>query len=232
MSHTYLIIGATSGIGAALAEELSEQGHRIISISRSEEPQHTAIDQHHQVDITEQDPALPDLDEPINGLAYCPGTINLKPFTALKPGDFQSDWQVNVMGLVHILNHYYRPLKKADHASVVAFSTVAVQAGMAFHASVAASKGAVEGMVRSLAAEWAPDIRVNAVAPSLTDTPMASRLLSNDKRRKQSEERHPMQRIGEPSDIARAARYLLTEESDWVTGQIMHVDGGLSSLRG
>lgn len=229
MSSTYFIVGATSGIGQELANQLADQGYDLVSISRSEDAD-PPLDTHYSVDILDQNPEWPSFDDSIEGIAYCPGSINLKPFPSLKLDDFRNDWEINVEGFIKTLKQYRKNLKKADQASVVAFSTVAVQQGMAFHSSVSASKGAIEGIVRSLASEWAPDIRVNAVAPSLTDTPMARSLLSNEKRRKKSEQRHPLKRIGTTEDIAHAAKYLLTDQSSWVTGQIMHVDGGLSSL--
>ncbi len=122
-------------------------------------------------------------------------------------------------------------LKAAGNSAIVLFSTVAVKQGMPFHTSVAMAKGALEGLTRSLAAELAPKIRVNAVAPSITDTPLASRILNNEEKKQSSGDRHPLKRVGEASDIAQAASYLLTDESSWISGQILHVDGGMSSLR-
>ena len=167
----------------------------------------------------------------IDGLVYCPGTINLKPFRRLIEADFLHDFRVNVTGAVKVIQQAYNALRKSDQASVVLFSTVAVQLGMNFHSSVAASKGAVEGLVRSLAAEFSPKIRVNAIAPSLTDTPLAAGLLAGEARQKASAEMHPLKRYGNPSDIASAAVFLLNPSSSWITGQVLHVDGGLSALK-
>jgi NAD(P)-dependent dehydrogenase (short-subunit alcohol dehydrogenase family) len=148
----------------------------------------------------------------------------------LKVKDFEKDMQINVYGAIKTIKALLPKLNKND-SSIVMFSTVAVQQGMPFHASVAAAKGAVEGLTRSLAAEFAPGIRVNCIAPSLTDTPMAARLLGNDARREASEQRHPLKRIGSPADIAGMATVLLSPESSWMSGQIIGIDGGMSALR-
>ena len=167
----------------------------------------------------------------IDGIAYCPGSINLKPFRGLKAAQFQADFNINVLGAVHVLQAFQKGLKRADSASVLFFSTVAVQQGMPFHASIAASKGAIEGLTRSLAAEWAPKVRVNCIAPSLTDTPMAARLLSSDDKRAASANRHPLKKVGTPEDIAQLGKLLLSDQAGWITGQIIGVDGGMSSVR-
>jgi len=222
------IIGGTSGIGASLLESLSPQEYSITTISRSE---NSEADQHFQVDVTDEAPNFPSFEEGLDGLVYCPGSINLKPFSSLKIKDFEADFNINVLGLIKCLQHFQPYLKKSEDASIVLFSTVAVQTGMAFHASVAAAKGAIEGVARSLAAEWAPNIRVNVIAPSLTETPLAARLLRNDKQREASVERHPLKKIGQPKDIANMAAFLLSEKSAWITGQVFQVDGGLSSIK-
>jgi NAD(P)-dependent dehydrogenase (short-subunit alcohol dehydrogenase family) len=155
----------------------------------------------------------------------------LKPFHLLRSRDFVRDLEVNYLGAVKTLQHYLPRLREADSASVVLLSTVAVQTGLAFHASVAGAKGAVEGLTRALAAELAPKIRVNAVAPSLTDTPLARSLLNQPAKRESASKRHPLQRIGTPADIASAVCFLLADESGWITGQVIAVDGGLSRIR-
>lgn len=223
----HLLIGGSHGIGRDLAARLEADGHRVTILSRTAPDGLQAT--HHTVDVTTDD--LPDIEGPIHGLTYLPGSINLKPFSSLRSKDFDADWQVNVQGAVKVLQAYQKQLKQAGDASVVCFSTVAVHQGMPFHASIAASKGALEGLVRSLAAEWAPTVRVNAVAPSLTDTPLAEKLLRNDKQRDAAEDRHPLKRIGSPADIAEAAHYLLSDRSGWMTGQVLHVDGGMSRVR-
>jgi NAD(P)-dependent dehydrogenase (short-subunit alcohol dehydrogenase family) len=156
----------------------------------------------------------------------------LKPFHRISISDFQKEMDINFFGAVRVLQACLKGLKKSDTASVVLFSTVAVQTGMGFHAGIASAKGAVEGLSRSLAAEWAPSkIRVNTIAPSLTDTPLASSLLSTPDKKESSDKRHPLGRVGTPEDIAKAASYLLSEDSSWMTGQILHLDGGMSSLK-
>lgn len=164
---------------------------------------------------------------------YCPGTVNLKSFRALSEDDFRSDWEVNLLGAVRFLKACQPKLKGIDGepASVVLFSTVAVGQGMPMHSSVAAAKGAVEGLVRSLAAEWAPKVRVNAVAPALVDTPLVDRMLNTPEKREAMAARYPLKRFGTAADAAAVARFLLSPESGWITGQVLGLDGGMSTLR-
>lgn len=221
-----LIIGASSGIGAALTR-LAQGQFQIYSISRSDvEP---GFSEHFNCDVL-TDP-LPALDEPLVGLVYCPGSINLKPFATIKLDQFRQDFELNLLGAVRCLQHYQRNLQAADTASVVLFSTVAVNTGFPYHATVAAAKGAVEGLTRSLAAEWAPKIRVNAIAPSLTNTPLAERLIREDSKKQAAAARHALNRVGETEDIAQMALFLLSDKAGWITGQIMSVDGGISAVR-
>lgn len=176
--------------------------------------------------------AFDELPEALHGLVYCPGTINLKPFHRLSLDEFRNDFQINVVGAVAVLQACMNRLKKVEGASVVLFSTVAAKVGMSFHGSVSASKGAIEGLVKSLAAEWAPGlIRLNAVAPSLTDTPMGHFLVNSPEKIDSSNKRHALGRFGQPADIAAAVTFLLSDESSWVTGQIFGVDGGMGSLK-
>jgi NAD(P)-dependent dehydrogenase (short-subunit alcohol dehydrogenase family) len=188
---------------------------------------------HAVCDFADPNAALPELPEEIQGAVYCPGTINLRSFRSLQVADFRQDLEVNLIGAIRFLQACQPRLKGRDGepASVVLFSTVAVGQGMPMHASVAASKGAIEGLMRSLAAEWAPKIRVNAIAPALTDTPLASKLLSTPEKREAMATRYPLKRIGTAEELARAAMFLVSSESNWVTGQVLGVDGGMSTCR-
>lgn len=228
-SKNYLIIGGSSGIGLALAQQLVNNNHVIIT-SRSGKtvPGASTI----SFDALTDTLPVQELPPTLDGLVYCPGSINLKPIHRLTDQEFLDDFHLNVLGAVRVIRSVLPLLKNSVAPSIVLFSTVAVSQGMAFHASVAASKGAVEGLTRSLAAELAPKIRVNAIAPSLTNTPLASRLLGSEEKIKASDERHPLKRIGKPEDIASLASYLLKPESGWMTGQVIGMDGGMSSIRG
>jgi len=230
MSKNYLIIGAGSGIGKAIMEELNHSDNRLFVTSRSKNKIEAKDNIHFQeLDVT-QDFEL-EIPEQLDGLVYCPGTINLKPFHRLSEEDFINDFKVNHLGAVKVIQQALKALKKSEQASIVLFSTVAVQTGLSFHASVASAKGAIEGLSKSLAAELAPNIRVNAIAPSLTDTPLASKLLSTDQKKTANAERHPLKKIGTPKDIAKAAVYFLSEDSAWVSGQVFTIDGGIGSIR-
>lgn len=220
-----VIIGGNSGIGFATAKILKEQGANLFLYSRSGDG--TNI-----LDISKDFELMTDLPEIIDGVVYCPGTINLKPFHRLSIADFQSELEINFLGAVRVLQACFKGLKKSGHGSVVLYSTVAVQMGMGFHAGISSAKGAVEGLTRSLAAEWAPaQIRVNAIAPSLTDTPLAANLLSTEEKKDASSKRHPLGRIGTPTDIASSTVFLLSSQSAWMTGQILHLDGGMSTIK-
>ena len=227
----FLIIGGSSGIGLSVAEKLTEEGAEVFSTSRDitkffpgKKIQLDVSD-----DLSELNSHLP---EKLDGLIYCPGTINLKPFNRLTDQDFLNDFSINVLGAVKVIRQVINKLKKAENSSIVLYSTVAVKTGMGFHSSVAASKSAVEGLAISLSAEFANSgIRVNTIAPSLTDTPLSANLLSSPEKRENSAKRHPAGRIGTSRDISSATLFLLSEDSSWITGQVLHVDGGLSSLR-
>lgn len=228
MQGNYLVIGGSKGIGKSTAQLLLEEGHQVHIIARSA-PEWDGAYTFHAMDVLEG--VFPDLGDTLDGLIYCPGSINLKPFRGLKQKDFQSDFNINVLGAVRALQQYSPALKNSDKASVVLFSTVAVQTGMAFHASISAAKGAVEGLVRSLAAEWSPTIRVNGIAPSIMQTDLAARLLRNEKQITAAQERHPLNSIGQAEDGAALASFLLQPSSRWITGQIIGLDGGLSAVR-
>jgi NAD(P)-dependent dehydrogenase (short-subunit alcohol dehydrogenase family) len=227
------IVGGSSGIGLELAKILSRDHHEIYVGSRTAESLAGIPDIHHvALDIMAESLDLEALPETLQGLVYCPGTIVLKPFQRLTIDDFKADFNINLLGAVKVIQGCMKQLKKSQTgASIVLFSTVAVKTGMPFHASVASAKAAVEGLTRSLAAEFAPRIRVNAIAPSLTDTPLARSLLSSEEKRKASADRHPLKRVGTPRDIAQSAAHLLSDAGAWVTGQVHAVDGGMSALR-
>lgn len=227
----YLIVGGSHGIGNSIVRNLAKEGHQLFVISRTK----GALGEISNVRHIKQDVLLENIDtsilpDEIHGVAYCPGSINLKPFRSLKEDDFLNDFNVNVIGAIKILKSVLKLLKKGE-GSVVLFSTVAVQQGMPFHASIAAAKGAIEGLTRSLAAEWAPKIRVNCIAPSLTDTPLADRLLSTPEKKAAAGNRHPMKRVGSADELGEIAAFLLSHKSSWITGQVIGVDGGLSSLK-
>jgi 3-oxoacyl-[acyl-carrier protein] reductase len=226
----FAIAGSTSGIGLELCKMLVDEGNEIISLSRSVQHELQGV-MHQQIDWSVADPSHIQLPEHLDGAVYLPGSILLKPFHRLTASEWNQEIQLNLMGAVRFLQAVYPALKAADNASAVLMSTVAVQTGMPFHASVAAAKGAVEGLTRALAAEWAPSIRVNAVAPSLTDTPLAARLLASPEKREASAKRHPLQRIGATSDVAACIKFLLGSETAWMTGQIIRPDGGMSSVK-
>ena len=225
-----LIIGGSSGIGLALAEQLAPHNQVFIASRSGDAVQHLDI-QHISYDATQDDFDTSQLPEKLHGFIYCPGSINLRPFKGLKLEAFQSDFEVNVLGAVRSLKSVLSHLSASGNAAVVLYSTVAVQTGMPFHSSVAASKGAIEGLTRSLAAEFAPKIRVNAIAPSLVDTPLASKFLNNEAKMDKANERHPLGRVGSAKEIAQATTFLLGEESSWMTGRVLQLDGGIGNLK-
>lgn len=227
MKNNYLIVGGTSGIGEAIVNLLS-QNHSVYVWSRNN---YKYIEQHKSVDITSSEITTDDLPEVLDGVVYCPGSINLKPFHRLTTEDFLADYTINFLGAVNALQKTFPLLKKSKSASVVLFSSVAASQGMPFHASIASAKAAIEGLTKSLAAEWAPTIRVNCIAPSLTDTPLAERFLSSEEKKEAAAKRNPMQQIGNPADLAEAVAFLLSEKSKWITGQTLHIDGGLSTIK-
>jgi NAD(P)-dependent dehydrogenase (short-subunit alcohol dehydrogenase family) len=232
-SKNFIVVGGSSGIGLELTRGLLEEGHEVTALSRSPGPL-TGMSgvRHFPFDVTQDDFPTEALPQQLGGLAYCPGSIRLRPFGRLTEQDFLDDYRINLLGAVAVIQGSLRPLKKAENSSaIVLFSTIAVGTGMPFHASIASAKGAVEGLTRSLAAEFAPRIRVNAIAPSLTDTPLAEALLADDARRKMAADRHPLKRIGTPGELSKLALFLLSDASSWITGQVISVDGGMGGVR-
>ena len=227
----YLIVGGSKGIGSAIVEKLCLENHTVINMSREEGSPPPGVE-HISFDVLKDDIDLNQLPGELDGFVYCPGSIVLKPFKSLKSEQFLADFQINVLGAVRSIQSILPLLGKSNiPSSIVLFSTVAVGLGMPYHASIASSKGAIEGLVKTLAAEFSPKIRVNAIAPSLTDTPLAASLISNADRKQKSAEMHPLKRYGNIADMAAMATFLLTPESSWITGQIFAVDGGLSTLK-
>ncbi len=227
----FLIIGASSGIGKQLAVQLAEKGQNVFGTFHQ-----TAVDKtnsginYYPLNVLDEELDLSFLPDEIHGVAYCPGSINLKPFKRIKPAAFTEDFNLQVTGAIKVLQTILPKLSQQG-ASIVFFSTVAVQQGFNFHSQVAASKGAIEGLTRALAAELAPKVRVNCIAPSLTETPLASRLLNTPEKVEANAQRHPLKKVGAPVDIANAAEFLLLDNSSWMTGQVLHVDGGMSTVK-
>lgn len=224
-----LLIGGSYGIGLAIAKQLQFENNVFIA-SRSNENLADIEATYIQFDASTDVLDTSKLPSVIDGLVYCPGSINLRPFKGIKPETFEADLQINFISLVKVIQSVLPNLLAAEQASIVTFSSVAASMGMPFHTSVSASKGAIEGFAKALAAEYAPKIRVNVIAPSLTDTPLADKFLNNETKQEKSAERHPLKRFGKPEDSAQMATFLLSDKSSWISGQIFHVDGGMSTL--
>lgn len=225
-----LIIGGSSGIGASVATQCVNAGHSVHATFNKHDVEIPGVS-FHPLDVTAESIDVSFLPDTLNGLVFCPGSISLRPFARISPGDFFADYQLQVGGFIKVLQQVLPKLKAAGNASVVIYSSVAAGTGLPFHTQVAATKGALEGLTRALAAELAPVIRVNCIAPSLTDTPLAGALLNTPEKREANAQRHPLKRIGQPEDIAAATLFLLSDQSSWMTGQIIAVDGGISTLR-
>lgn len=228
-----LVLGGSSGIGLSLVNLLHEQNANIYVVSRTPSDQWPAAVHYLEADVTAGLDSLAGfIPDELHGLVYSVGSINLKPFNRLTEEDFLNDYRINVLGAAGAIQHALKQLKNAGASSVVLISSVAAKIGMPYHASIAASKAAVEGLAVSLAAELAAQqIRVNVVAPSLTDTALAQNLLSSPEKREASAKRHPLGKIGEPEDISRLIAFLLSDQSKWITGQVIGVDGGLGKLK-
>ena len=229
MKKNILFIGGSSGIGLETIKLLHEK-HNLIVACRTDENLSDLDITYLKFDVLNDELDLEKIPETLDGFVYFPGSINLRPFRGLKLSTFEEDLKINFLSMVKVLQNVLNNLKQSNNSSVVLYSTVAVKVGMPFHTSVSASKGAIEGFAKSLAAELAPNIRVNVIAPSLTDTPLASRFLNNDLKKEKVGERHPLKRHGQARDIANSTSFLLSDKSSWVTGQVLGVDGGMSTL--
>jgi 3-oxoacyl-[acyl-carrier protein] reductase len=227
-SKIFIFAGASSGMATQTAALLRNENSSIIGLTTK-----SLVNGYHVCHTIGgyEESAYPEISGPINGLVYFPGTINLKPFARLSQQDFMTDYAVNALGAVSFVQKYLSNLKSSKEASVVFISSVAAQTGMPFHASISMAKAAIEGLTKALAAELAPGIRVNAVAPSLSNTPLADRFINTADKTELAQKRNPMKKIGLPEEIAEAVAFLLSAKSSWITGQIIHVDGGMSSLK-
>jgi NAD(P)-dependent dehydrogenase (short-subunit alcohol dehydrogenase family) len=225
-----LVIGGSTGIGLQLVKNMSAN-NRVFATYNQHPTDNFNNATFHPLNVLDSQFDLSFLPETIDGIAYCVGAINLKPFARISEDDFINDYKKQVGGAIRIIQALLPKLKMAEQASIVLFSTIAVQTGFSFHTLVASSKGAIEGLTKALAAEFAPKIRVNCIAPSITDTPLAAALLNTEEKKMANAQRHPLKQVGEANDLANMAEFLLTEKSKWITGQIFHVDGGMSTLK-
>ncbi|MBL7896278.1 MAG: SDR family oxidoreductase [Bacteroidia bacterium] len=228
MKKNYIIAGASSSMAKTLAVQLKEQGHTVIGISTKTEVE--GYDEVYTIPNYHES-TYPELEIPINGLIYFPGSINLKPFARLSSEDFINDFNINALGAVKFIQAYLKNMKLAGNSSVVFVSSVAATCGMPYHSSIAMAKAAVEGLTISLAAELAPSVRVNAVAPSLTNTTLSEKFLNTPDKTEAAQKRNPLKQIGKPEDISNAIEFLISDKSGWVSGQIISVDGGMNNLK-
>jgi 3-oxoacyl-[acyl-carrier protein] reductase len=231
-AQNYVVVGGSKGIGLGIVERLLADGHQVTVLSRSAEGlggKPNVV--HHVFDAMKDDVSPGLLPEVIHGLAYCPGSLNLKPFSRMKLEEFRDDFELHVIGAIRVLQAAVPALKAATYSSVLLFSTVAVQQGIPSHTSISTAKGAVEGLVRSLAADLSPQIRVNCIAPALTQTALTSRFFTDPDRAKTYGEKYALARTGTVDDLASFAHFLLGPASSWMTGQVIGVDGGMSVVR-
>lgn len=230
---TYVIAGGNSEIALNSILQLQAQSSddlRIIAYTRSQPRTELSQVETHEWDAEDEFPGIPDDVDSVDGFLYAPGTINLKPFKSLSAETFMKDMQINCFAAIPALQHVL-PLMR-DGGDVLFYSSIAAQTGMAYHSSIAAAKAAVEGLIRSLSAEYAgTNIRFNAIALSLTDTPLAAKFISSEKKLQAMEERHPLKQIGNPEQVGRMSAAILEGEYSWMTGQVLHLDGGMSVIR-
>ena len=226
----YLVVGGSSGIGKEITEILSIE-NIVFSTSRNDLNGTKENIRQIKYNVLEDELDTELLPDQIDGFVYCPGTINLRPFRSLKLETFRSDLELNLIGAIKTLQVILSKLQQSPSASIIFYSTVAVKTGMPFHSSVSSSKSALEGLTRSLAAEFAPKIRVNCIAPSIVNTPLANKFLNTEDKIEKAAARHPLNKIGTAKEIAQLTQYLLDEKSKWITGQVINIDGGISSVK-
>ena len=222
-----LIIGGSKGIGRQIINELISDDE-IINYSRTVPELSHANLTHFKIDVLKDD--LPEIKD-VSTIIYCPGSINLKPIGRFSLDEFREDFEINVIGSIKVIQKYISNLKRATNASILLFSTVATKLGMPYHSSVAVSKSAVDGLVKTLGAELAPGIRVNAIAPTITNTDLASKLLRNEKAIDSMVERHPLKKILDPKDVAKMAKFLISEDASAISGQTFNLDAGIVSFK-
>ena len=227
----YLVVGGSSGIGEAVVQLLRDANHHVIATYFNRPKENAERASYRFFNVLDKSTPLDFIPPVLDGLVFCPGSISLKPFSRLSQEDLFLDFDLQVAGAIRVIQSCLPSLKKSSAPSVVLISSVAAYTGLAYHAQVSAIKSAIEGLTRSLAAEFAPAIRFNCVAPSLTDTPLAGHLLNTPEKRDANAARHPLKKIGEAEDIASCICYLLSEQSKWITGQTLRVDGGISTLK-
>ena len=222
-----LIIGGTKGIGKSIVDNLVDD-YNITCLSRNK------LDFQHQNFVHKEFDALsddyPEMDS-LDCLIYCPGSINLKPISTLTLEDFRNDFEINVIGAVKAIKKYLPILKKSLSASILLFSTVATKLGMPYHASVSVAKSGVDGLVKTLGAELAPKVRINAIGPKITNTDLASKILRNDKVIENMIERHPLKKILSSSEVAKMASFLISEDASSISGQIFNMDAGIVTFK-
>jgi 3-oxoacyl-[acyl-carrier protein] reductase len=222
-----VIIGGSKGIGSAILLQQLEN-NKVYNISRTA-PDITHPNLiHYPISILEDN--LPDI-EAVDVLIYCPGSITLKPILSLNLDDFRNDFEINVIGAVKAIQKYLPALKKGNNPSIVLFSTVAAKLGMPFHASIATAKAGIEGLVKSLGAELASVVRVNAIAPTITETTLSANILRNDRMKENMMERHPMKSYLKPNEVAEMANYLISENAKSISGQVFEMDYGIVSFK-
>ena len=222
-----IIIGGTKGIGKSIVSEVVEN-HNVVCLSRNETDFSHNNYTFHRFDALVDD--YPDLDS-VDCLIYCPGSINLKPISTLSLDDFRNDFELNVIGAVRAIKKYLNLLKKSESPSILLFSTVATKLGMPYHASVSVAKSGIDGLVKTLGSELAPKVRINAIAPTITNTELASKILRNDKVIENMVERHPLKKILSSDEVAKMASFLISEDASSISGQIFNMDAGIVSFK-